>query len=316
MYAPEPCKSAPLNPTGSSLVHKTASAAPLQSRDPSGPEPLRALVARISLGGRSWLRHQDLREGSAPEALLFDDVQLQVLSQLGEWAAPRADRNRHRRQLVFVDEAKTCQRLGEVRAAVNQDRPFVVASLEVRDLRGQVPAEDLDRSPIRRLQGAGEDSLRLLVHRGGDRPVGRGPMRPHDLVAAATHRVDAGLLERAAVPLTRVVAEPLEHPFVGPVEAGGKTVEGHDHLENYFPIAHAGRDLPPRLNSSRIGGFEEQLHRLRLVLTPPGGGGVRAQREHPVSARLDPRTPASRTRPASTRSEGPRRRHATALRAE
>src|SRR4051812_4646679 len=71
---------------------------------PSGYEPLGAVAARISLGGRSSLRHQDLREGSALEAFLFDDVQLQVLSQLGEWAAPRADRNRDRRELVFVDE--------------------------------------------------------------------------------------------------------------------------------------------------------------------------------------------------------------------
>ena len=171
-------------------------------------------------------------------------------SPVREWAAPRADRDRDSRQLVFVDEAKACQRLGEVGAAVDQDRPFVVSSLQVRDLRGQVPAEDLDRSPIRLLQRAGEDGLRLLVHRGCDRPVGRGPVRAHDLVAAAAHRVDAGLLERAAVPLTRIVAEPLEHPFMGPVGAGGKTVEGHDHLENHFSIAHAGRDLPPRMNSS------------------------------------------------------------------
>jgi hypothetical protein len=64
-----------------------------------------AVPARISLGGRSSLRHQDLREGSALEAFFFDDVQLQVLSQLGEWAVPRADRDRDRRQLVFVDEA-------------------------------------------------------------------------------------------------------------------------------------------------------------------------------------------------------------------
>ena len=194
-----------------------------------------------------------MREGSALEAFLFDDVQLQVLSQLGEWAAPRADRNRDRRQLVFVDEAQAGQRLGEVGAAVDQDRPFVVPSLQVRDLRAQVPAEDLGRSPFRLLQGVGEDGLRLLVHRGCDRPLGRGPVRAHDLVAAAAHRVDAGLLERAAVPLTRVVAEPLEHPFMGPVGAGGKTVEGHDHLENYFSIAHVGRDLPPRVNSSPIG---------------------------------------------------------------
>src|SRR5215217_7817116 len=65
------------------------------------------------------LRHQDLREGSALEAFLFDDVQLQVLSQLGEWAVPRADRNRDRGQLVFVDEAQAGQRLGEVGAAVD-----------------------------------------------------------------------------------------------------------------------------------------------------------------------------------------------------
>src|SRR5215204_4664440 len=39
-------------------------------------------------------RHQDLREGSALEAFLFDDVQLQMLTQVGERAAPRADRYR------------------------------------------------------------------------------------------------------------------------------------------------------------------------------------------------------------------------------
>ena len=62
-----------------------------------------------------------------------------MLSQLGEWAAPRADRNRDRRQLVFVDEAQAGQRLGEVGAAVDQDRPFVVPSLQVRDLRARSP---------------------------------------------------------------------------------------------------------------------------------------------------------------------------------
>lgn len=50
-----------------------------------------------ALDGRSSLRHQDLREGSASEALLFDDVELQVLIQLGERAVARADRNRDRR---------------------------------------------------------------------------------------------------------------------------------------------------------------------------------------------------------------------------
>src|SRR5215218_7533149 len=93
--------------------------------------------ARISLGGRSSPRHQDLREGSALEALLFDDVQLQVLFQPGEWAVPGGDRDRDRRELVFVDEAQAGQRLGQIGAAVDQDRPFVVATLQIRDLRAQ-----------------------------------------------------------------------------------------------------------------------------------------------------------------------------------
>jgi hypothetical protein len=29
---------------------------------------------------------------------------------------------------------------------------------------------------------------------------------------------------------------------VGPVGAGRKTVEGQDHLENHFSLAHGGRD--------------------------------------------------------------------------
>src|SRR3954470_5689284 len=49
---------------------------------PSGHEPLEAAVARISLRGRSSLGHQDLREGSAAEAFLFDDVELEVLFEL------------------------------------------------------------------------------------------------------------------------------------------------------------------------------------------------------------------------------------------
>src|SRR3954464_10530533 len=75
-------------------------------------------------------------------------------------------------------------------------------------------------------------------------------MRAHDLVAAAPHRVNAGRVEGAAVPFARVVAEPFEHPFVSPVGAGHKTVEGHHHLENYFSNAHIGRDLPARIDSS------------------------------------------------------------------
>src|SRR4051812_3375101 len=50
------------------------------------------------------LRHQDLREGSASEALLLDDLELQVVVEVGEWAAPGADRNRDGRQLVFIDQ--------------------------------------------------------------------------------------------------------------------------------------------------------------------------------------------------------------------
>src|SRR4051795_5661715 len=114
----------------------------------------------------------------------------------------------------------------------------------------------ISTGPHSAFQGVGEDGLRLLVHRGCDRPLGRGPVRAHDLVAAAAHRMNAGLLEGAAVPLTRVIAEPLEHPFMGPVGAGDKTVERHDHLENHFSIAHGGRDRPDRVNSSLIGGFE------------------------------------------------------------
>jgi hypothetical protein len=48
------------------------------------------------------------------EAFLFDDVQLQMLLKSGEWAVPCADRDRERRQLVFVDEAQADKRGGEV----------------------------------------------------------------------------------------------------------------------------------------------------------------------------------------------------------
>src|SRR3954464_11748776 len=78
-------------------------------------------------------------------------------------------------------------------------------------------------------------------------------MRSHDLVAAAPHRVNAGRVEGAAVPFARVVAKPFEHPFVSPVGAGDKTVEGHHHLENYFSIGHIGRDLPAPMDSSPLG---------------------------------------------------------------
>src|SRR4051812_990903 len=60
--------------------------------------------------GRSAPGHQDLGEGSALEAFFFDDVEFQMRSQVGEWAAPRADRDRDRRQLVLVDKAEAGQR--------------------------------------------------------------------------------------------------------------------------------------------------------------------------------------------------------------
>jgi len=54
-------------------------------------------AADLGTWARSSSRHQNLREGSALEALLFDDVELQVLIEIGEWAAARTDRNRNRR---------------------------------------------------------------------------------------------------------------------------------------------------------------------------------------------------------------------------
>src|SRR3954447_18878058 len=85
---------------------------------------------------RLW--HQDLRQSSALEPFLLDDVELQVLLQVGERAAACADRDRDRGQLVLVDEAQAGQRRGEVGAAVDQDGPFVVASLQLGDLRDQI----------------------------------------------------------------------------------------------------------------------------------------------------------------------------------
>src|SRR3954454_1770389 len=40
---------------------------------------------------------------------------------------------------------------------------------------------------------------------------------------------------------------------MGPVRAGGKTVERHHHLENDFAIGHVDRDLPTDRNSSPLG---------------------------------------------------------------
>src|SRR4029079_5970095 len=106
------------------------------------------------LTSSSPFRHQDLRQGTASEAFLLDDVELQMRCQLGEWAAPGADGNRDGGQLVLVHAPDGGQRLGEAGSAVDTHRPFVVASLQRRDLGAEIPAEDLDRSPLRVLQGA------------------------------------------------------------------------------------------------------------------------------------------------------------------
>jgi hypothetical protein len=58
-------------------------------------------------GGSLSPRHQDLRERSASEALLLDDVELQVVIEIGERAAALTDRNRDRRKVVFIDETET-----------------------------------------------------------------------------------------------------------------------------------------------------------------------------------------------------------------
>src|SRR3954454_18315336 len=123
-----------------------------------------------------------------------------MLSQLGDWAVACTDSNRDSGELVRVYESQAGERC---------------------DLRAEIPAEDLDRSPLWVLEGAREDSLWLVVHRGCDRPLRRSPVRPHDLVAPAPHRVDAGRLQGAAIP----------------------TVERHHHLENDFSIGHIDTDL-------------------------------------------------------------------------
>src|SRR3954451_12082584 len=87
--------------------------------------------------------------------------------------------------------------------------------------------------------------------------------------------MNAGLLEGAAVPLTGVVAEPLEHPFMGPVRARDKTVERHDHLENDFSIAHCCSDRPDRLNSSLSGRYSVGGCRTTQNDGTPAFAGVR-----------------------------------------
>src|SRR4051794_1459210 len=61
------------------------------------------------------------------------------------------------------------------------------------ECRGRRPASRLLDGPAPApRQRVGEDRVRLLVHRGCDRPLGRGRVPAHDLVTAAARRVDAG----------------------------------------------------------------------------------------------------------------------------
>jgi hypothetical protein len=126
--------------------------------------------------GRS-LRHQDLREGSALEAFLFDDLQLQVLSQRGKWAVPRADRNGDRRQLVFVDEAQAGQRHGEVTRVVAEPLEHPSIAHVGRDLPPRVNSSPIGGFGLRRRHGRGEGLV--LGHDEGHQPEA-GDVQPAD----------------------------------------------------------------------------------------------------------------------------------------
>ena len=195
---------------------------------------------------RSSPRHQDLRKGSAPEALLVDDLRLRCSSSSanGLWPAPIAIGTvvswySSTRPRLVSDLAKSGPPW--TRIVPSSSRVFRSAISALRS-----PPKIWLGSPFRLLQGVGEDGLRLLVHRGCDRPLGSGPVRAHDLVAAAAHRVHAGLLERAeAAALESSPNHSNIHSWV-PSGLVAKPHEGHDHLENHFSIAHAGRDVPSR----------------------------------------------------------------------
>ena len=60
---------------------------------------------------------------------------------------------------------------------------------------------------------------------------------------------------------------------MGPVGAGDKTVEGHDHLENYFSIAHVGRDLP-------LAKIHRPATSSALLLSREGDTGTPASNRH------------------------------------
>ena len=54
-------------------------------------------ACHLGAEARSSPRHQYLREGSASEALLVDDIELQMLIEIGKRAPARTDRDRNRR---------------------------------------------------------------------------------------------------------------------------------------------------------------------------------------------------------------------------
>ena len=77
--------------------HWAASEGPIATAMNEKPKAVFSRTLEKADWGPAEIFGGDLRERSAPEAFFFDDVQLQVLSELGERAVPRADRNRDRR---------------------------------------------------------------------------------------------------------------------------------------------------------------------------------------------------------------------------
>jgi hypothetical protein len=67
--------------------------------------------------------------GAASEALLAHHLQPQVRIEVREGAVSGAYGKRDPCELVLVDEAEPDYRLGEVRPAVDEDRPGVIARL-------------------------------------------------------------------------------------------------------------------------------------------------------------------------------------------
>ena len=87
-----------LNTLGTPPPHRTVAEAIVGLGDVRETEAItRCCADDLRAWARSSPRHQDLRDGSASEALLLDDLELQVLIEIGEWASARTDRNRDRR---------------------------------------------------------------------------------------------------------------------------------------------------------------------------------------------------------------------------